>query len=183
MMQHRLAAWSLMLGLVGLASACDVRDSPESIEEIEAPLGFEESDPGSQLPDGSGWAGAPYCPPTGSPRDQNPFAGHGNDERTCEENRHHGVGSASVGRFYNGGRTVEAPDADLVPSSIHKPLHDDGPLDDKARCVDDCWNQFLVDTAYCRKIRDKDRRQQCWIKSEEDYGLCVRECSRKYPGK
>jgi hypothetical protein len=152
------------------------------------PGGHDPGGPGGGW--GHGWADdqqyAPYC----TPHDPDPHraqraANQREYDRIRAENRRHGGGGQSPGgaqRSYPGGRQV-APDADRVPSSVHKPQHGEGPLDDKARCQDECWEQFLIDTSYCRKIHDKDRRQQCWIKSEEDYGLCIRECSRKFPGK
>jgi hypothetical protein len=192
-----------------LAAAERTLDDPavvaddESTTEHAASLGYESPapGPGTILPGGHdpggpgyGWGGgwcadpqyAPYC----GARDPDPYraqreAHQREYDRIREENRRHrggDQGHGEVHREYPGGKQV-APDADRVPSTVHKPHHGDGPLDDKARCQDACWEQFLIDTSYCRRIPDKIKRQQCWIKSEEDYGLCIRECSRKYPGK
>lgn len=152
------------------------------------PGGYDPGGPGAGW--GHGWADDPQYAPYCTPHDPDPYkeqraAKQREYDRISAENRRHGGGGQSEGvahRSYPGGKQV-APDADSVPTSVHKPQHGEGPLNDKARCQDACWEQFLIDTSYCRKIRDKDSRQQCWIKSEEDYGLCVRECSRKYPGK
>ncbi|MEO5730141.1 MAG: hypothetical protein ABI134_15945 [Byssovorax sp.] len=175
----------------------------EATNEAPESLGYETPwpGPGTILPGGHdpggpgyGWGGgwcadpqyAPYC----KPRAPDPYkaqrqAKQREYDRIGAENRQHSGGGQSKGvvhRNYPGGKQV-APDAYRVPSSVHEPQHGDGPLNDKARCQDACWEKFLIDTSCYRKIRDKDKRQQCWIKSEEDYGLCIRECSRKYPGK
>jgi hypothetical protein len=175
----------------------------EATNEAPESLGYEDPvpGPGTILPGGhdpggpgNGWGGgwcadpqyAAYC----GPRDPDPYkaqrqAKQREDERIHEENQRHGGTGQSPGvahRSYPGGKQV-APDAESAPIRVQKPQHGEGPLNDKARCQDDCWEQFLIDTSRCRRLRDKDARQRCWIKSEEDYGLCIRECSRKYPGK
>ena len=178
-------------------------DRGEALDEALQGVGYESPapGPGTILPGGhdpggpgngwsGGWAGDPQYAPYTSPRDPDPYraqrqAKQREYDRIREQNRRHSGGRQGQGeahRDYPGGKQV-APDPYRLPSSIHKPQHGAGPLDDKARCEDDCWEQFLIDTSRCRRIPDKDRRQQCWIKSEEDYGLCIRECSRKYPGK
>jgi len=175
----------------------------EATNEAPACLGYENPwpGPGTILPGGHdpggpghgwgrGFADDPNYAQYFKPRDPDPYKAQRHAKqreyaRIRAENRRHGGGGQSDGvvhRSYPGGKQ-RAPDADRMPSSVHKPQHGEGPLNDKARCQDACWERFLIDTSSCRRIRDKDRRQQCWIKAEEDYGLCIRECSRKYPGK
>ena len=174
----------------------------ESTAETHPCLGWELPSPGpSYLPPdghdpggpgygwGGGWGADPQYAPYVGARDPDPYkaqreAKQREYDRIRAENRGHGGGGQNrpIRRRYSD-HTLEAPDADRVPESVHKPQHGDGPLDDKARCLDECWEAYLVDTAHYRRIRDKEARHQCWVKASDDLSLCNRECSRKYPGK
>lgn len=77
-----------------------------------------------------------------------------------------------VERAYAQGATFEAP-----PS----PQWLDGPLNDKGRCEEVCFAKYMDACVECNWLRDKDDRRACRQKAMDDYVLCVRECSRKYP--
>jgi hypothetical protein len=168
----------------------------ESTQEIHQNLGYENPlpGPGTLLPGGHdpggpgygwgrGWADDPQYAPYCRPRDPDPYkeqrhAKQREYDRIRAENRRHAGGRQNESdrvahRRYPGG-VLKAPDAP------HAPQHGDGPLDDKARCLDECWYVFLVDSSRCRKL-PYERRQACWQKAIDDLASCNRDCPRKYP--
>lgn len=96
--------------------------------------------------------------------------------RTRGENRRHAGGRQKEQRHYPGG-VQKAPDA---PRPTVHPAQ--GPLNDKARCEDDCYNKYIIDSGHCSKL-PKPKRRRCQDEASEKMSLCFRECSRKYPGK
>jgi hypothetical protein len=192
-MRHHLATWLLVVGLAGLLQACGVEsgaDPREDTGEAQQALGSEDpySAPGP-LPGGhetggpgdgwgSGFAGDPQYAPYVNQRDPDPYraqsqANQRESDRIAEANRSHGRGrwSASNDRFYNDGEPMFAPPA---------PSWRDGPLNDKGRCVEACFDKYNDDMDYCARLPEQ-MRPQCRRKAMDDYALCVRDCSRKFP--
>ncbi len=171
------------------------RSEDEGTQEDQQCLGYESPwpGPGTILPGGHdpggpgygwghGWADDPQYAPYCKPRASNPYKEHRQANppeyhRIGAENQRHGRArerNGVVQRRYPGG-VIKAPDTPQAPQ------HGAGPLNDKARCEDKCWDAYLVDTGRCRKMRDKEKRHACWEKASDDLALCNRECSRKYP--
>jgi hypothetical protein len=175
----------------------------EAAEQTEQGLGSEDPWPGpGRLPPGghdpggpgygwgSGFAGDPQYAPYTSQRDPDPYrdqrhAKQREYDRIHDENQRHaaagraideararaGEGEPSTGRLYGGGWTIPAP-----PS----PRWTWGPLNDKGRCQEMCFKKYNDDMDYCARLPD-GLRGSCRRKAAEDYALCVRDCSRKYP--
>jgi hypothetical protein len=194
-MRNVQAAWLLAVGLSGLLQACggeSDRAPSEVVVEAQEGLGHEDPSPGpvgapaggaEQGGPGNGWSGgwagdpqyAPYVGQYPQPRDPHRDARQRENERIYEEN-HRNDGRRDyydIHRFYNGGDSIPAPPA---PRWLFGPL----PCNEKARCIERCWQKHVDDDEYCRRL-PKELRQACWIKSIRDYGECVRECSRKFP--
>jgi hypothetical protein len=137
----------------------------EAINEAQQGLGWElpSPGPGTILPGGHdlggpgggwgrGWAGdSQYAPYVGA-HDPDPYkarrqAQQREYDRIREENHRHAGGRQNeapreVNRRYSGGKQV-APDAPRPP--VHTA---DGPLNDKARCEDECFEKYLDVAAY-----------------------------------
>jgi hypothetical protein len=157
-------------------------EEPQSERLATSPgaLGFEDPYP------------APALPPPGGPAPGGPGGGWtpafgtgnsspGSSNEVAAVNGHHVAGEyhgraeqPPAERAYAGGATFKAP-----PS----PRWLDGPLNDKGRCLEVCFAQYLDDSALCKRLPDVHDRGVCQRKAIEDYALCVRECGRKYPGK
>ena len=166
----------------------------EATSETPACLGYETPwpGPGTILPGGHdpggpghgwgrGWADdpqyAPYCKARNpDPHKEQRHAKQYEHGRTRGENRRHAGGRQKEQRHYPGG-VQKAPDA---PRPTVHPAQ--GPLNDKARCEDDCYNKYIIDSGHCSKL-PKPKRRRCQDEASEKMSLCFRECSRKYPGK
>jgi hypothetical protein len=152
----------------------------ERVAASKDALGFEDPYPAPAIPPpdapdpggpGGGWTPA-FGAGSGSPGSSNDVAA---------VNGHHVAGEyhgraeqRPADRAYASGYTLEAPPA---------PRWLDGPLNDKAKCTEACFAKYMDDCAYCKRLPDDDQRGACQRKAIEDYALCVRDCSRKYPGK
>ena len=202
-------AWLLVVGLAGLLQACgvesDLIQSEPAGEAQEAlgsegpypapggppPSGHEPGGPGDGW--GSGFAGdSQYAPYTGQ-HDPDPYRAqrHANQHeysRIHDENQRHKEAAdandeararryedeqheRATRRLYRGGWRISAPSA---------PRGSDDPLSDKGKCEDACFVKYMDDCAYCNRL-PKPQQQPCRGKAMDDYALCVRECSRKYP--
>ena len=166
----------------------------EATTEAPACLGYENPwpGPGTILPGGHdpggpghgwgrGFADDPNYAQYFKPRDPDPYkaqrpAKQREYARIRAENRRHSSGRQEEHRHYPGGvrRAPDAPRATVHPA--------DGPLNDKARCEDDCYKKYLDDSAYCKRL-PKPQRRRCQDEASEKMSLCFRECSRKYPGR
>lgn len=171
------AAWLLVVGLAGLLQACGAEsdlDQDEPLSQAQEGLGSEDPYAGLLPMPQEPWSvpapgsGAPATDPYRAARQ----AKQREYDRIAAENGCHGSGAwtTSNDRFYNE-VPIPAPPA---------PRWTLGPLDDKGRCMERCFERFDDDMSYCARLPE-DMRRRCREKASEDYSLCVRECSRKYP--
>lgn len=198
-MRHSMIAGSALLGLALLGLNCDEvgESTDEPVAVTEESLGYEDPSPapggllgGGHDPGGpgSGWAGgwandpqyAPYVASSG--KDPNQGAAEAQRQAHDRENApyrsHGGEYGGPLGRpyplptrEYAGGYRLPAP-----PS----PRWRLGPLTDKARCFESCFDKYNDDMNYCARLPES-QQSECRRKAVEAYVLCVRECSRKYP--
>jgi hypothetical protein len=183
----------LALGLLGLncGAAGETTDDPVAVTEES--LGYEDPAPapggvpgGSHDPGGpgSGWAGgwandpqyAPYAAPSGA--DPNGAAREA-QQRAYE--REHGENHSNRW-LYPGplGRPYPCAGSEAPIPAPPAPRWTWGPLNDKGRCFERCFEKYNDDMDYCFRLPES-QRGACRRKAVEDYVLCVRECSRKYP--
>jgi hypothetical protein len=183
----------LALGLLGLncGAAGETTDDPVAVTEES--LGSEDPAPapgglpgGGHDPGGpgSGWAGgwandpqyAPYAAPSGTDPNQGAAEAQrqAHDRENAPYRSHGGEYGGPLGRPYACSSSPEPIPAPPAPRWTW------GPLNDKARCNERCFEKYMDDAAYCKRLPDR-QRGECQRKAVDDYQLCVRECSRRYP--
>ncbi len=200
-----------LMALVPLSIAACGGDTEESSQgpndeataETEADLGSEDPWPGPGGPPpgehdpggpghgwGRGFVGDPQYAPYIGQRDPDPHRDQRREkqreyDRIHDENQRHKEAAdandeararryedeASTHRLYCGGWRIPAP-----PS----PRWTWGPLNDKGRCNERCFEKYNDDMNYCARLPER-LRDECRDKAMDDYVLCVRDCSRKYP--